>query len=89
MWEPSYRNNDARLWWRRSLGGGAGLRLPCLKQMLHKVFWAQKAARGAGVEVMRAQHYFSERSGTAPAADMMIDQLTSMWRPMVLVRTAY
>ena len=29
--------------------------MPCV-EMLHKLFWVQKAACGAGVEVMRAQH---------------------------------
>ena len=30
--------------------------MPCV-EVLHKLFWVQKAVRGAGAEVMRAQHH--------------------------------
>ena len=58
-------------------------KIPCVN-MLHKLFWVQKAVCGAGAEVMRAQH----RLQSTVALPQLLTLCTSMWTPMGLDRTA-
>ena len=57
--------------------------MPCV-EMLHKVFWVQKAVCGAGAEVMCAQHLQS----TAALLQRLTCWAISMRTAMVLDRTA-